>query len=126
MPFQNLPIKRKVTLVIMLTSVTVLLLTVAAFMFYDWISYRQNTVLRLSTTASIVADSSTAALLFQDEETAQQLLNALHAESQIIEAALYDDQGKLYVRYPTNRPVNAFPAAPGKPGHSFEDRKSVV
>jgi len=126
MPFQNLPIKRKVTLVIMLTSVTVLLLTVAAFMFYDWISYRQNTVLRLSTTASIVADSSTAALLFQDEETAQQLLNALHAESQIIEAALYDDQGKLYVRYPTNRPVNAFPAAPGKPGYSFEGGRLTI
>src|SRR5689334_16096374 len=111
MAFQDLPIKRKVTLVIMLTTVTALLLTVAAFLIYDWLSYRQNIVLRLSTTASIVADSSTAALLFEDEETAQQLLNALHAEPQIVEAALYDEQGKLYVHYPSDHPVDAFPVA---------------
>ena len=53
MAFQDLPIKRKVMAVIMLTSVSVLVLTAAAFMVYDSVSYRQTMVRSLSTTGSI-------------------------------------------------------------------------
>ena len=86
MAFQDLPIKRKVMAVIMLTSVSVLVLTAAAFMVYDSVSYRQTMVRSLSTTSSIIADASTAALLFLDEETAQQILGSLRVEPHIVAA----------------------------------------
>ena len=88
MAFQNLPIKRKVMAVIMLTSVVALLLTTTAFMVYDFLSYRQTLVRTLSTTSSIIADESTAALAFKNESDAQQILGALKADSHIVAAAL--------------------------------------
>src|SRR5947199_6942854 len=120
MAFQNLSIKSKVMAVIMLTSVSVLLLTGAAFTLFDLFSYKQTLVRTLSTQASIIANDSTYALLFQDEETAQQNLSAVRAEPHIVAAALYDEQGNLFVRYPASAPTNAFPSAPGSLGHRFE------
>jgi len=86
MVFQNLPIKRKVMAVIMLTSIAVLLLTAAAFMFYDLITFRQTLIRNLDTTASIIADESTAALAYGDEKTAREILAPLRADPQIVRA----------------------------------------
>jgi PAS domain S-box-containing protein len=119
MAFQDLPIKGKIRAVIMLTSVAVLLFTAAAFMVYDLVTYRQTMLRNLSTTASIIADNSTAALAFKNETDAQQVLAALHADPHVVEAALYDDQGNLYVRYPTNQPAAGYPVAPEKDGERF-------
>src|SRR5882672_77161 len=120
MAFQNLPIKRKVMAVIMLTSVVALLLTTTAFMVYDFLSYRQTLVRTLSTTSSIIADESTAALAFKNESDAQQILGALKADSHIVAAALYDELGRLYVRYPPETPISGFPPEPGQTGFHFE------
>lgn len=119
MSFQDLPIKGKIRAVIMLTSVAVLLFTAAAFMVYDLVTYRQTMVGHLSTTASIIAGNSTAALAFKNETDAQQVLAALRADPRVVGAALYDDQGNLYVHYPTNKSAAAFPPAPGKDGERF-------
>src|SRR5438477_7911414 len=126
MPFQDISIKRKVMSVNMLTSITALVLTAAAFMLYDWFSYRENLVSHLLTTASIVSDYNTGTLIFQDEESAQQSLNALKTEPHIVAAALYDDQGNIYVRYPVSKPLSTFPASPGKLGHHFEGGNLVI
>ena len=126
MAFQDLPIKRKVMAVIMLTSVAVLLLTVAAFLVYDLVTFRQTMVRNLSITASMIADNSTAALAFKNEDDAQQILAALHADAHIVAAALYDDQGNLYVHYPTNQSAAAFPRTPGKTGYRFERASLII
>src|SRR5882724_1647847 len=120
MVFQNLPIKRKVMAVIMLTSIAVLLLTAAAFMFYDLITFRQALIRNLETTASIIADESTAALAYGDEKTAREILAPLRADPQIVRAGLYDTRGNLFVRYPATEPVHLFPLSPGHPGYHFE------
>lgn len=109
--------------VIMLTSITALLFTAAAFMVYDLVTYQHEMVRHLSTLTSLMAENSTAAITFQHDEDAQNLLAALHTEPHIVEAALYDDKGNLFVRYPTNHPASVFPAKPlpagqyKEPGH---------
>jgi PAS domain S-box-containing protein len=126
MAFQDLPIKKKVMAVVMLTSITALVLTAAAFTVYDSVTYRQTMVSHLSTTASIIADNSTAALAFKNETDAEQVLGALRADPHIVAAALYDDQGNLYVHYPTNQASNAFPVPPGKSGHQFGNSTLII
>src|SRR4051812_9236768 len=116
MAFQDLPIKRKVTGVIMLTSFIVLVLTVAAFMISDLITYRETLRHDLITSAGITANASSAALAFQDENDAAQVLSGLKADPTIVAAAFYDLNGHLFVRYPTNIPVSEFPARPGPIG----------
>jgi PAS domain S-box-containing protein len=119
----NLPqtssIRRKVMRVIMLASLTVMLVTVAAFMAYDLVTFRQTMVRNLATQARTVAENSTAALEFRLENDASGVLASLRTEPHIIAAALYDAQGRLFVKYPASMPDAALPAAPQSTGYHF-------
>ncbi len=59
-----------------------------------------------TTRAKIIASNSTAALAFQNEADAVDVLSALKTDGRIIEACIYDGQGKVFAKYPPTR----FPA----------------
>ena len=61
---QNLSIKQKIIAVVMLTNITVLALTITAFIAYELVTYRSSMVRNLSTLARAIADNSTASLAF--------------------------------------------------------------
>jgi len=106
--------------ILLLTSGAVLLLTCAAFFAYEFLTFRQSTVRQLSTLGEIVAANSTAALAFDNQDDAKEILSALRAERHIVGASLYDKQGNLFSQYPSNIPADSFPVAPGKEGYRFE------
>jgi PAS domain S-box-containing protein len=112
-------IKRKIMAVTMLTSVVVLVVAVAAFLAYDLASYRESMRRSLTTLAQVTAENSTAALAFGNDKDAAETLSSLRLEPQIVAAALYDSNGKLFVRYPTNSLASAFPSAPSN-GYRFQ------
>src|SRR5271154_4634215 len=112
-------IKRKVTIVIMRASIAVLLVTVAAFMIYDLVTFRQTMVQNLVTQARTIADNSTAAVAFKNENDAANVLSSLRTDPHIIAAAIYDAQGKLFVKYPASIPDADLPAAPQNRGYQF-------
>lgn len=116
----DLPINRKIMATTMVTSVVVLVVAIGAFMAYDLITYREGMVRNLATLAQVTADDSTAALVFSNEVEAAVTLSSLRLEPQIVEAALYDNGGRLFARYPTNAPVASFPEAPGTNGFRFQ------
>src|SRR5205085_6309993 len=116
MAFQDLPIRRKVTAVIMLTTIIALLITAAAFMDYDAISYRAVLAHNLAIISSITADNSSGVLAFPNESEAQAILARLRVEPHIVAAALYNEQGQLFVHYPANRTIAEFPTRPSKTG----------
>jgi PAS domain S-box-containing protein len=120
MTFKDTPIQRKLMLIILLISVVVMLLMRGAFFTYELLTFRQATVRQLSTLGAIIADNSTAALAFQNQDDAQEILAALKAERHIVAASLYDRTGKLFSKYPATLPDDAFPTAPGKEGYRFE------
>src|SRR6266446_2472971 len=128
MPFQDLPIRRKVTAVIMLTSIIALLLTAAAFMVYDAISYRGLMAHNLSIISSIIADNSSGVLAFPNTEPeAEAILARLRADPHIVAAALYNEKGQLFVHYPPNLSIAEFPATPRKTGPPvFENGYLIV
>jgi PAS domain S-box-containing protein len=125
MPFRDAPIQRKLMTIIMLTSGAALLLMCAAFFTYEFLTFRQTTARHLSTLGEIIAANSTAALAFQNQDDAQEVLNALKAERHIVAAALYDENGKLFVKYPETLAVDTFPVLPEGDGYRFE-RASLV
>ncbi|HEY4952765.1 MAG TPA: PAS domain-containing protein, partial [Verrucomicrobiae bacterium] len=112
-------IKRKVMTVIMLASITVVLVTVAAFMIYDLVTFRQTMVRNLDTQARIIAENSTAALAFRNENDAVHILSSLRTEPHIIAAALYDAQGKLFVKYPAQISAADLPDQPQNRSYKF-------
>jgi PAS domain S-box-containing protein len=93
-------IKNRVRAVIMLTSVTILTATSVAFLYYQVISFKAQLVRNLSTLATIIADNCAAALIFDNEESAAQILRALRAEPNIEAAVVYNSKGAVFTQYP--------------------------
>jgi PAS domain S-box-containing protein len=117
---KDTPIQRKLMMIILLTSGAVLLLTCASFFTYEFLTLRRTMIRQASTIGNIVADNSTAALAFQNVDDAGEILNALKAEPHIVAAGLYDYRGKLFSKYPANRPGISIPDAPAADGYRFE------
>lgn len=101
--FNDLPIRRKVAVAIMATIAIALLLTSSAFLTYEWTIFRRAALSNLVTLSQIIADNSTAALMFKDEGDAGETLGTLRAEKDIIAAAIYDAKGRRLAEYRTRR-----------------------
>ena len=106
----NVSIRRKLTLIIMLTSVIALLLASIAFVTFDWITHRNDVVRELSVIAEMTGSNSTGALVFDDKRAAEEILAALQAKPEIKFARLYDKTGRVFAQYPPN-PRIAVPSA---------------
>jgi PAS domain S-box-containing protein len=119
MSFRDLPIERKLAKVILLTSLAVLGLTSSVLLAYELYSYKQTTRRSFNTISKIIADSSTAVLIYDDKKLAAEILSGFRAEPEITAAALYDQNGQLYVSYPANGPLAQFPDHPGADGIEF-------
>jgi signal transduction histidine kinase len=127
MAFQDAPIRRKLTTIILATSGVVLLLTCAAFLGYEIYAFRQDLVQELTIRGQITAANSTGALAFDSAEDATQVLAALTADRHIVAACLYDRAGKIFARYPAPAPIANFPAsAPLTEGHRFAEGHLIV
>src|SRR2546421_2175992 len=97
--FRNISLKRKQTLIIMLTSGAALLLASIAFFSYEVIAFRREMVVNLSTLAQIIGNNSTAGLDFNDSKAVEETLSALRAERHIVGAAVYARDGRVFAFY---------------------------
>jgi signal transduction histidine kinase len=113
MLFKDIPIRRKLMRGIILICGMVLLVTCISFFGYELYVFQKSTREKLSTIGKIIAANSTAALAFDSREDAKEILAALRTEPHIVMAALYDQQGKLFSRYPANLDTLEFPEKPG-------------
>jgi signal transduction histidine kinase len=97
---KDTPIQQKLMMVILLTCGAVLLMTCTSFVAYEVYTFRQTTLQHLSTLGQIVAANSTAAIAFQSQEDAEEILSALKAEKHVELAILYDNDGNVFAVYP--------------------------
>ncbi len=96
----QMPIRRKLLMVVLLASGAALLLAMLAFIGNEWFAYRSATQQRLAILGEVIATNSTAALAFDDPQGAAQTLDALRADPDVRIAALYDARGALFAIYP--------------------------
>jgi signal transduction histidine kinase/DNA-binding NarL/FixJ family response regulator len=107
MNFHNLSIKRKLTLITMLTSSAALVLSALSFLIYDLVSFRHLLIQDLRTQAEIIGYNSAGAMEFKDVTSATATLTALTAKEDIVAAVLYSVDGKEFAHYARNN--DAFP-----------------
>jgi|HubBroStandDraft_1064217.scaffolds.fasta_scaffold01879_4 signal transduction histidine kinase/DNA-binding response OmpR family regulator len=107
-------ISRRLTLMNMLTSGAALILACVAFIAYDMVTFRDATVRNLSTQAQIIGANTASALLFNDPQSAENTLSALKASPNIVSAAIYSADGRLFATYSIkgSEGVPALPAVP--------------
>jgi len=96
---RDLSLKRKLTVIIMLTSSVALLLACAAFVIYEMVEFRKDMVQDLIVKAEVVGSQSTAALTFKDQKAAAEILNKLAAERHVVAACIYSLDRKVFAKY---------------------------
>ena len=124
--YGSLPIKWKLTVIIVVNSAIALALASAAFIGYESVQLPKETAADLSILADMTAAHSTAPLSFEDRRSAQETLSTLRAESHILEARIYDRSGRIFAGYTRDGVQAHFPPAPRTPGHYFENGTLVL
>ncbi len=112
------PISRTLMRMIFLSAGAVLVVTTSAFCLYEFLTFRQSSVQQLQILSRAIASNSSASLAFENADDAATVLSAFKADPHITAAALYDDQGRIFARYPQGRAAARFPSRPGQ-GYSF-------
>jgi two-component system, sensor histidine kinase and response regulator len=95
----NLSIRRKLNVIVMITTTAALLLAFAAFVIYDTVAARQKIVRDLSMMSEIVANNSTAGLTFRDPKYAKEALEVYKMNSHVLHAEIYDSAANLFAAY---------------------------
>jgi signal transduction histidine kinase/DNA-binding NarL/FixJ family response regulator len=122
MILQNLSIKRKLTLITMLTSSAALVLSALSFLIYDLISFRHLLIQDLMTQAEIIGYNSAGAMEFKDVPAATATLSALTAKEDVVAVGLYGRDSKMFAHYSRNNNVipSLLPTHSQDKGYRFE------
>jgi diguanylate cyclase (GGDEF)-like protein len=108
---RNIPIRRKLTLLIVVISTVSLLLASTAFITSDRINTQQTVGDHLGTMADIIAANSSAALLFSDPVAAKETLSFLNSQPHIQAAAIYGMDEMEFASYKKPGLSTEIPAA---------------
>lgn len=110
----------KLTPIIALTAAIALLLAGVIMALYNERSYKAQTIREVDVQAQILASSVTAALAFDDRETAEEYVSALKANPEVRAVAVYDKDGSLFASY-SRAEERPLPETAPTGGPRFED-----
>jgi signal transduction histidine kinase/CheY-like chemotaxis protein len=123
-------ITKRLTRMNILVSGAALLIACAAFVGYDWVTFREAMVHNLSIQVQIAGSNSVSALLFNDPQSAENTLSALKVAPNIVSAGIYTLEGRPFATYSrdASAEVLTLPAIPPGQveGHWFKDGQILV
>lgn len=120
-------LRSKVMLVVLSTTCLALLLSASALLIYELRVYRLSRINDLQTQADIIARATAPALAFDDPKVASENLNVLRLRPQIVSAAVYRADHRLFAAYQLeNRKDAAPPLGPGLAGYVVSGGKLEV
>ncbi|WP_250654820.1 ATP-binding protein [Alkalimarinus coralli] len=97
-----LPIKKKLTMVIMTSTLLAVVLLSAVFIAYEYVSLRNNMIKEFSTTSKIIANRSHAAILFSDTATLQENVDSLKIHGDVEATCLYSEVDDILAHFNKN------------------------
>jgi signal transduction histidine kinase/uncharacterized membrane protein affecting hemolysin expression len=121
-----IPIERRLTKMLLLTSGIMIVFTTLLFVLFDVVTFKQDVVRQVDVLSKAIARNSTAALAFDNPEDARAVLAAFDADRHIVAAALYDQSGRLFAAYPDDAAAGALREAPRTETARFEDGHVVM
>ncbi len=96
---KDLSIARKLRRTILITSGFALLAASMVSLVVAYMNVKQSLLERSQVLAGIVATNSAAALAFDDEKTANEVLSSLQSEPTVVSAVLFKDDGSKFTSY---------------------------
>ena len=118
--FRNLPIRQKLSLVIMVASSVALTLACVILIASEVVTFRREMATGLIVLAHGIGYNTATDLARNDPSAARETLSALRVESHIVGACLYGTDGSIVARYTRSDSKIAFPPKPGPDGYVFE------
>jgi PAS domain S-box-containing protein len=97
--YLDLSIRHKLQTIVMVTSAVALLVASVVFTLYDRSTFLTAKTEDLSALAKMVGSNSTAALSFGDAKSASEVLSALQARPHVINACIYNKNGRVFASY---------------------------
>jgi signal transduction histidine kinase/ActR/RegA family two-component response regulator len=102
--FRDLPIRRKLLLISLMSTAAGLVLASSGFLAWDTARFRSELRRDLNAHALVLAENSGAALTFDDEQVAHEILNVLQLQPRVEMACLYTQpQGSVFTSYQRNQ-----------------------
>jgi two-component system sensor histidine kinase/response regulator len=120
----KISLRRKITYVIMINTFAALCVAGIAFAEYGVYRFKKLQMQDLNALANVMGTNSTAALAFEDQKSARDVLHALVAKSHILAAAIYGPDGKPFAVYArgTSRKVYSPPPVENETSRFTSDR----
>ncbi len=97
--FRDLLIRRKLILIMTLSSCVTLLVACIAWLGFDWSTYRRALTQEVSVVAEVVGRSAASAIDFDDPEAMQASLEALTEHQHVRRAVLFSPDGGVLASY---------------------------
>ena len=110
--YRDLSIRHKLQGIALLTSGVALLVASAVFTLYDRETFLRAKKQDLVASAQMVGSNSTAALSFGDAKSSRETLAALHAKQNVVNACIYDKDGRVLAKYTRGGSTGAFSPPP--------------
>ncbi len=104
--FYNIPIRVKLILVQLITTVVVVALSSLVFLYTDYHNMKLNKEKSLISIAHVLNHNSVAPLLFQDKETSTDILNDLCVEKDIRNASIFTPNKEVFSNYSVENSEN--------------------
>jgi C4-dicarboxylate-specific signal transduction histidine kinase len=117
---RNIPIRSKVTLVVLVTCGASLLVACVALFAFQLLNFQRSFMSDLSALAEIVANNSTAAVTFDDPAAAQEILSALKAKPHIVGASITDKNGAVFAQFGQGDDSTTLQRFPSDNGFAFD------
>ncbi|MEX2315627.1 MAG: ATP-binding protein [Pirellulales bacterium] len=114
-------INKKLTLLVMAAVAAALLLSYVSFVVNDVRIMRSSMVRQLNALAQVLGANSTAAIAFDDEKSAAQMLSSLSMQPMVESACIYDAEGSVFASYAAGGADQAFPPPAEQTGYEFRD-----
>ncbi len=123
----NLPLKRKLQAIIMLTVSTALVLACSALAAYEYAVLRGSMQRHLQVLAQMIGSNSSAALLFNDQKSALELLQGLKSQPRIVAVCIYAMDGSPFATYVRPDAARTFsPPTPAADRSAFEGGRLIL
>jgi signal transduction histidine kinase len=114
-------VRRKVMLLVLVTTMMALGLSALALVVYDLGDYERQWTNDLNLQAEILARASAPAMQFNDPQTATNDLRLIRVRPRVLEVALYDNQGQPFATYlQPGVKAEGFPQRPRADGFAVE------
>lgn len=112
--YMDFSIRQKLQLIVMATSTAALLVASVVFALFDRSTFLRGKTQDLTVAARMVGSNSTAALSFGDAKSAGEILSALQAKQNVINACIYRKDGLVFASYSRDAAQGDFSPPPAQ------------